>query len=164
MLIPGRVQAEDFYYQEGLETEETSDTFGGLNIGYTDQGDFADYLVAINDSGDYSISFRVASQGSGSLKLELINDTSTENIGLISTPNTGGWQNWQTISFSRYLPEGLYTLRTVSYTHLRAHETEADLVCRLLLESSMTLRIKILPILHLNYYFHFHIQNPSNLN
>ena len=24
--------------------------------------------------------------------------------------------------------------RTVSYTHLRAHETEADLVCRLLLE------------------------------
>ena len=111
LLIPGRIQAEDFYYQEGLETEETSDTFGGLNIGYTDQGDFADYLVAINDSGDYTISFRVASQGSGSLKLELINDTSTENIGVISTPNTGGWQNWQTISFSRYLPEGLYTLR-----------------------------------------------------
>ena len=25
-------------------------------------------------------------------------------------------------------------LKTVSYTHLRAHETEADLVCRLLLE------------------------------
>jgi hypothetical protein len=111
LLIPGRIQAEDFYYQEGLETEETSDTFGGLNIGYTDQGDFADYLVAINDSGDYSISFRVASEGSGSLKLEIINDTSTENIGVISTPNTGGWQNWQTISFSTYLPEGLYTLR-----------------------------------------------------
>ena len=111
LLIPGRIQAEDFYYQEGLETEETSDTFGGLNIGYTDQGDFADYLVAINDSGDYTISFRVASEGSGSLKLELINDTSTENIGVISTPNTGGWQNWQTISFSRYLPDGLYTLR-----------------------------------------------------
>ena len=26
------------------------------------------------------------------------------------------------------------SLKTVSYTHLRAHETEADLVCRLLLE------------------------------
>ena len=25
-------------------------------------------------------------------------------------------------------------IRSVSYTHLRAHETEADLVCRLLLE------------------------------
>ena len=28
----------------------------------------------------------------------------------------------------------LDTLRTVSYTHLRAHETRHDLVCRLLLE------------------------------
>ena len=28
------------------------------------------------------------------------------------------------------------TTGTVSYTHLRAHETEADLVCRLLLEKS----------------------------
>ena len=27
-----------------------------------------------------------------------------------------------------------YAYKTVSYTHLRAHETEADLVCRLLLE------------------------------
>ena len=26
------------------------------------------------------------------------------------------------------------SLKAVSYTHLRAHETEADLVCRLLLE------------------------------
>src|SRR5450756_1454972 len=29
---------------------------------------------------------------------------------------------------------GLHFLRTVSYTHLRAHETRHDLVCRLLLE------------------------------
>ena len=29
------------------------------------------------------------------------------------------------------------TSETVSYTHLRAHETEADLVCRLLLEKKI---------------------------
>ena len=29
-------------------------------------------------------------------------------------------------------------LEAVSYTHLRAHETEADLVCRLLLEKKRT--------------------------
>ena len=35
----------------------------------------------------------------------------------------------------RRLPKrGFKSLNTVSYTHLRAHETEADLVCRLLLE------------------------------
>ena len=34
---------------------------------------------------------------------------------------------------SLYKQTGLFT---VSYTHLRAHETEADLVCRLLLEKN----------------------------
>ena len=32
------------------------------------------------------------------------------------------------------LEEFLSGMSAVSYTHLRAHETEADLVCRLLLE------------------------------
>ena len=31
--------------------------------------------------------------------------------------------------------KGITWLRTVSYTHLRAHETVLDLVCRLLLEN-----------------------------
>lgn len=110
-IIPGKIQAEDFDYQEGLETETTTDTFGGLNIGYTDAGDFADYLVAINQEGNYTINLRVASQSTGMLQLQLIDDNTTINIGSISTPSTSGWQNWQTISFSSDLPEGLYKLR-----------------------------------------------------
>ena len=31
-----------------------------------------------------------------------------------------------------------YSYRTVSYTHLRAHETKANLVCRLLLEKNVS--------------------------
>ena len=31
-------------------------------------------------------------------------------------------------------------MAAVSYTHLRAHETEADLVCRLLLEKKLEVR------------------------
>ena len=40
------------------------------------------------------------------------------------------------VSAQEYEPIALKTEGTlsVSYTHLRAHETEADLVCRLLLE------------------------------
>ena len=34
----------------------------------------------------------------------------------------------------RHLPEGRQRAQAVSYTHLRAHETVLDLVCRLLLE------------------------------
>ena len=35
----------------------------------------------------------------------------------------------------------------VSYTHLRAHETEADLVCRLLLEKKKGIRV--LSLIHI---------------
>ena len=35
---------------------------------------------------------------------------------------------------------GLLGYKAVSYTHLRAHETEADLVCRLLLEKAVSSR------------------------
>ncbi|VTU47351.1 putative aldose 1-epimerase [Lactobacillus rhamnosus GG] [Lacticaseibacillus rhamnosus] len=38
-----------------------------------------------------------------------------------------------TVNISRHGAE-LTSIKAVSYTHLRAHETEADLVCRLLLE------------------------------
>ena len=37
-------------------------------------------------------------------------------------------------NFWKIVPPKLTPISPVSYTHLRAHETEADLVCRLLLE------------------------------
>ena len=40
----------------------------------------------------------------------------------------------QDIGLAHHLAIGFPTLRPVSYTHLRAHETVLDLVCRLLLE------------------------------
>ena len=39
------------------------------------------------------------------------------------------------------------SLVTVSYTHLRAHETDSYLVCRLLLEKKTSLRVTRLPSL-----------------
>ena len=39
-----------------------------------------------------------------------------------------------------FLPFREISRESVSYTHLRAHETEADLVCRLLLEKKITSR------------------------
>ena len=34
----------------GVETEVTSDNGGGLNIGYTNPGDYVDYLVNVEAS------------------------------------------------------------------------------------------------------------------
>ena len=38
-----------------------------------------------------------------------------------------------------------YSYEAVSYTHLRAHETVLDLVCRLLLEKKKNIKIPIIP-------------------
>ena len=39
------------------------------------------------------------------------------------------------------MSEKNYRLLTVSYTHLRAHETVLDLVCRLLLENAFEIKL-----------------------
>ena len=112
IIIPGYVEAEDFIYQEGLSTEETSDVNGGLNIGYTDIGDFADYLVLVTETGEYDINFRAASENqSGSILLQLISGSDIQNLTQISLPMTGGWQTWETVSASTNLTEGSYKLR-----------------------------------------------------
>ena len=112
IIIPGIVEAEDYFYQEGLSTEETSDTNGGLNIGYTDVGDFADYLVLVTETGDYDINFRAASENqSGSILLQLIDGSNIQNLTQISLPITGGWQTWETVSATTNLIEGSYKLR-----------------------------------------------------
>ena len=112
IIIPGFVQAEDYIYQEGLSIEETSDSGGGLNIGYTHTGDYADYLVLVTESGEYEINFRVSSENqSGSILLQLINGANIQNLTQISIPITGGWQSWETISTISNLNEGSYKLR-----------------------------------------------------
>ena len=112
IIIPGLVQAEDYIYQEGLSTEETTDINGGLNIGYTDAGDFADYLVLVTETGDYDINFRAASENqSGSILLQLIDGSNIQNLTQISLPITGGWQTWETVSANTNLTEGSYKLR-----------------------------------------------------
>jgi endoglucanase len=52
----------------GIQTEATTDTGGGSNIGYTDGGDWIAYdntTVDIPTTGQYILSYRVASQDGG---------------------------------------------------------------------------------------------------
>ena len=37
--IPGRIEAEDYFFQSGVQLENTSDIGGGQNIGFQDKGD-----------------------------------------------------------------------------------------------------------------------------
>lgn len=110
-LIPGRLEAEDFYYQMGFELENTSDIGGGKNLAYTNFGDFAKYKIHVSQSGTYDLHFRLASQNSvGKMSLDLNNGMSTTNLVSIDTPQTGGWQSWQTLTRQVILTEGTYDL------------------------------------------------------
>ncbi len=112
-VIPGKIEAEDFMNMVGLQTEATTDDGGGLNIGYTDPGDYADYLISIQDDGEYLVNFRLASQSNeGQIGLYLVDSNSVETeLGTVITPVTGGWQTWTTVSSNLVLERGIQTLR-----------------------------------------------------
>ena len=110
--IPGLIQAESFTNQSGLATENTTDAGGGLNIGYTDIDDYAEYPVFISQSGIYDLNFRVAAQWqSGRIELSLIENGTSEILGLFNLPVTGGWQSWVTSANEINLEAGVYTLK-----------------------------------------------------
>ncbi len=111
--IPGRIQAEAFTFQSGVELESTNDIGGGENIGFLDPGDYLDYEVNITSGGSYNIDYRTASEfATGGIELQLIDKDG--DIIVVPTPSfspTGGWQTWETTSEVVNLPEGRYTMR-----------------------------------------------------
>jgi len=114
--LPGTVQAENFdnggqnvayydtttgnsggaYRTTDVDIEATSDTGGGYNVGWIANGEWLEYTVNVAQSGTYNIEVRVASINSGrTFRIEF---NGVDKTGTLTVPNTGGWQNWQTIT------------------------------------------------------------------
>jgi hypothetical protein len=111
-LIPGKIQAEKFDYNNGLQLEDCSDTGGGQNTGYANNGDYLDYLVLVNASGDYKFNFRVACTTTNrKLTVQLADSNQVTDLGTITFTNTGGWQTWNTQSMVLPLTNGEHRLR-----------------------------------------------------
>jgi endoglucanase len=98
------LQAEAFRFASGIQTEVTSDSGGGWNVGWIDAGDWLSYAVQLPSAGSYRISYRVASNvaGGGSLRLET--DAGSTLLGDLDVPYTAGWQSWTTVSHVVHLP------------------------------------------------------------
>ncbi|HHH52973.1 MAG TPA: carbohydrate-binding protein, partial [Bacteroidetes bacterium] len=113
--IPGKIEAEDFYSQNGIVLENCTDQGGGKDIGYLDVGDNIDYKINIEKEGNYNVVFRIASLGyNGGLKMFLISENGDKQEVLnTSFSPTGGWQAWKSFESSAYLPKGEYILRLV---------------------------------------------------
>ncbi|AWA29700.1 glycosyl hydrolase [Flavobacterium magnum] len=109
--ISGKIEAENFFSNSGLTIETTTDTGGGSDMGYTDSGDYLEYLVNIGEAGNYKIEYRTSGESAtGKIKLQLINGTTTD-IQTVSLPPTGGWQTWNTVNSQAALPAGRYFAR-----------------------------------------------------
>ncbi|MBN1182562.1 MAG: carbohydrate-binding protein [Bacteroidales bacterium] len=110
--IPGKIEAENYALQFGTDTETTGDTGGGLNVGWTESGDWLVYALENNTAEtNYQISFRLAAQSSGASFNYFVGN---EKIGQVSVPSTGGWQTWKSVVKDITIPEGKHYLKIVT--------------------------------------------------
>jgi hypothetical protein len=130
--IPGVVQAEEF--DEGgegvayhdwdmgnaggalratdVDLEASTDPGGGYNVGWMSEGEWLAYSVNVMSAGAYTIEVRVASNGAGGTFH--VEANSSDVTGPLVIPNTGGWQNWTTLTSAGVsLAAGPQTLRIV---------------------------------------------------
>lgn len=146
--IPGKIQAEAYFNQVGIQTENSTDTGGGLNIGYTDVGDYMDYEVDIKESGEYLVDYRIAAESeNGGVELRLMDDSGLDSVLHTAVfQATGGWQTWRTFSQPVDLPKGKYVLRVVITRSLfNMNWFEFTLVNATSIKDQLALDLKLYP-------------------
>ncbi|WP_244364715.1 family 43 glycosylhydrolase [Paenibacillus cellulositrophicus] len=126
--VPGTIEA--VHYMKGGEGvayhDTTANNIGGayrtdagdirlnseglFNLGWNQTGEWYKYKVNVESSGYYDIDFRMATTMNG-VQIRLW-DGSTDVTGIIDVPNTGDWDNWQTVTKKGvYLNAGQRELR-----------------------------------------------------
>ena len=128
--VPGTVQAENYdtggsgvafhvtstngtdngYRSDGVDLEVTTDTGGGVNLGWTATGQWFRYTVNVATAGIYTVTFRVAAPNAVMDALHISNSSGTNLTGSVNAPATGGFQNWTNVTATVTLPAGQQTL------------------------------------------------------
>ena len=110
-MVPSKIEAEDYYVNYGVEIENCSDTGGGNNLSFIESGDYMKYLISVAKPGSYKISLRTSSFESGKVRASLSTENSLDEfLHTFTTPQTNGWQSWQTVSEDLIIMPGDYTL------------------------------------------------------
>ncbi|WP_019072678.1 carbohydrate-binding protein [Streptomyces hokutonensis] len=128
--VPGTVQAEDYdtggqgvaynvtsvngnansYRADGVDLDNTSDTGGGHNLGWTGPGQWFRYTVDVATAGTYTLGLRVAAPTAVTGALHLSDASGTNLTGAVDLPATGDWQTWSTVTTRVTLPAGRQVL------------------------------------------------------
>ena len=130
LAIPGKIEAEDFdlgangdaYFDNSpgnaggqyrtdtdVDLQATADSGGGFNVGWSGSGEWLEYTVEVAATGDYDLHARVASDtAGGAFHVEF---DGIDKTGVMTVPETGGWQRWETLSTTIHLDAGIQVMR-----------------------------------------------------
>lgn len=98
------------YRNDNVDIESCSDAVSnGYNIGWLNTSEFLKYTVNIQQGGTYKVIFRAAANAAGgSIQIKVDNSAFS---GLISIPQTGGWQMWSDVVLNSItLPSGTHSI------------------------------------------------------
>ena len=107
-----QIQGSSFNRVSGIQTEWTSDSVGGYNLGYCDNGDYAVYKNVDFTAGFTNVTARVASFAGGTVEFRLDSPTGFR-ISSVTMPNTGNWQTFANVSGSVSGATGVHDLYLV---------------------------------------------------
>ncbi|WP_161634372.1 carbohydrate-binding protein [Aquimarina pacifica] len=106
--IPGAFEAEDFESNSGTVRIESTPGSTGSNLGFIRNGDYVEYLVDVDSSGDYSFDIYASSRGIGGT-VEILEDGLS--VGSLDLPVTGEWHEYDAYNTTVTLSAGVKTLR-----------------------------------------------------
>lgn len=130
--LPGTIEAENYdlggegvayhdttagnssgaYRNDDVDIKVTTDSSGAYNVKSVRATEWLAYTVNVAAAGTYTIDLRLASSGTGGtvhLEVDGVNVT-----GAWALPDTGGWNNWQTVSMAGVsLPAGTHVIKLV---------------------------------------------------
>jgi hypothetical protein len=105
----------DSYRSDGVNLEDTSDTVdntgaGAYDLGWTATGQWFNYTVDVATAGTYTVSLRLASPSGQTDAFHIASSAGTNLSGDVNAPDTGGWQDWATVTANVTLAAGAQTL------------------------------------------------------
>lgn len=118
--LPGRIKLADYVAAaDGVQTENTSDSDGGLNVGYFDAGRWVKHYVNITKGGLYKLTLRYSANNNTAadhINRAILRDGNGNNIVGFNTVNCAGWQNWRSTEAQAILSEGVQYIDVYSRT------------------------------------------------
>jgi glucosylceramidase len=133
--LPGTVQAENYdlggqgisfndtdainnggAYRPNEPVDVEDQAGGGYNVGWIATGEWMNYTIMAPTAGNFDVTLYVASPNANTqLHVRFITNGVTTQLPARVIPNTGGWQNWQTVIYTNVsLPSSAQSMRVFS--------------------------------------------------